>query len=1163
MLHRQYLLRALAALAFGFGAYAQTVTIKGHVVDLAGKPYTSAGVLVYDTATAQGVATVNPGGDGSFSVSVPPSLYVLLIAQPPPFEVVFARADARNGNVSGIVLRAGSRTLAIPETPPHASLISVSPPAANGEVVVTGAAGCVPAGAFLVVATLDTGHFVMIEAAADGSFQTPLFAPRGTSILIKADSLGLAMATTKPQLLQGNLVSQLPEMAGTIVRVPDPPGGFGAAGIVEGNIQEGNHGSPPWTFEGTTTRQSNVLEINGVVRLISSAVQNAGPMTVRAGVRLHKLANANGTGSLAHNVYASALLTPAGLPIERELNGRLEPNSSQISLVKTAPDRAEASIRLSVDLGTNVPAGYYVPAVRFNWQGVPTESPPSRATLAPLGNSVGRDGDVAYLPIVKIGEPAAPRLPAMLLAESLSDGSRGAHAIEDEQTYGLAPRVRVHQKLVVPHADINGQPYAYRLEPHLPTILLGVSNPLSLPLIPFKFPSGSLTVRVVRPNGVAATIGPAPFVQSWLQGKGLQGTAIRDPYNRSTATGGNVIRQVLQLSTRDPRFEMEFDQDGLHIVTIEGTVDDIYGNTWTLGGTYEIHVGRLLSLDTATIPGTPFEAGDVLSAGVTLVPAVAADVSVRVRHAPNSDATRMIDRTISGRANRFGQFVPRDGFTFEQPGEYRVDVFATYADASGNHWTGARTWGGVVAPRGNPYVGHGRRGMVNSQYASFGSPWYFRSQTPLKTLPDPSHPMTPFHSGDVYWAQKSDTEFVAITFQDPSGTFEPLLKKRLSDSVIGLRSPGSFTERATLGELPLFSSRADAIDAHIDPAKVDVWGYSYRFVERPRIAVRELIAEDSVQLAYWGFMDPYGGQAGMGFDGDEPNDFKFHWGGAVLRGSALQPPVYAIYGSLFVLVPDNDSHGGSRFFPPFSDQGGPLFTLKGKEIALFYHPTAVRPGSILHKGQLASFAGYSVPTLPSLLTVSLTSPSGLTRTIRTRANAIGYLNDPAQDFNADETGTWRAKVRIEFDGRVPSTNEEIEPNPTGDVLGSHEGEFWFYVVDATSAPLAVTANGNSFTVVPPNGLTNLEMHTTVSMPGTLLEELRSEVLSYGFDLQRLRADFPNLSHSDTVTISFVVSGTDAGGTRRHHARQIMIQGERIEMPAQESWPPVIRRRSVR
>ena len=73
----------------------------------------------------------------------------------------------------------------VPDDPPKAALISISPPTADGEVTLTGAAGSVAPGSAVVAITLDTGHFTTAQATADGSFTATLFAPAGTSVLIK------------------------------------------------------------------------------------------------------------------------------------------------------------------------------------------------------------------------------------------------------------------------------------------------------------------------------------------------------------------------------------------------------------------------------------------------------------------------------------------------------------------------------------------------------------------------------------------------------------------------------------------------------------------------------------------------------------------------------------------------------------------------------------------------------------------------------------------------------------------------------------------------------------------------------------------------------------------------------------------------------------------
>jgi hypothetical protein len=235
----------------------------------------------------------------------------------------------------------------------------------------------------------------------------------------------------------------------------------------------------------------------------------------------------------------------------------------------------------------------------------------------------------------------------------------------------------------------------------------------------------------------------------------------------------------------------------------------------------------------------------------------------------------------------------------------------------------------------------------------------------------------------------------------------------------------------------------------------------------------------------------------------------------------------------------------------------------------------VRPGTILHRGAIASFAGYSAPTLPSKIEIVVTSPSGRVRTIAGQANRIGYFYDPSQDFIVGESGVWKADVRIVFDGRT-SAGQVTEPYPSGDVLGSREGEFYFYVVDSNSDDLTVAsmplfvrpADGPiTFTIQKPAGLTNAQLTYTTTMPGFILEEGTKSSMSYTYDAQKLAKHFPNLdlhdpdgfAGADTITISFLLSGT-LDGKAKHYARQVVIQGEELQMPAQDPRP---RRRAVR
>ena len=45
-------------------------------------------------------------------------------------------------------------------------------------------------------------------------------------------------------------------------------------------------------------------------------------------------------------------------------------------------------------------------------------------------------------------------------------------------------------------------------------VSVGDESPPSIPLVPFRFPSGGLTVTVRKPDGTTAVLGPTPFVQA-------------------------------------------------------------------------------------------------------------------------------------------------------------------------------------------------------------------------------------------------------------------------------------------------------------------------------------------------------------------------------------------------------------------------------------------------------------------------------------------------------------------------------------------------------------------------------------------------------------------------------------------------------------------------
>ena len=1129
------------------------VLLEGKVVDDGGQSVPDARVCVH-LPTEQwwaGFCTDSELG-GSFQLRVAPAAGYIVTARPmAPLRQTRLRLEIGGEEMSDLVLTVSRQPMPfVPDDPPKAALISISSPTADGEVALSGAAGSVPPHSAVVAITLETGHFTTAQATADGSFTATLFAPAGTSVLIQADPFGTSVA----QLLvfdtdvdRDAVIAALP---GTILRVADPTApGIPIGGA--GRTRWGRRELPAWTFGGSinahTLASGDPLRVHGTVRVDSPALQGVDALRVGAHLGLER----TDRSSLLHASSASTFVTSTGLLIEREGQWWATGfgQSQDMPLVKTAATRAEAEVDLTLPLPPDLPAGYYRPFLAFDFPDMPAENPLSPDRL----ETRQENHKLLVLPIIKVGNPVAPRLHWAVLLDTLSNGSRGIVAEEDVGRFGIAQRILTQSDtFVIPRlSPASGQPLTYRLEPFAPTVSLGAGSgghaPNS-PRIPFRFPSGNLTVRIGHPDGTETVLGPAPFVQSRVK-------SLVDDEGRLFDSGGGHIHHVYQLTTLDPRFEVAFAQDGLHVITVEGTIDDIWGNTWTGGGTYEVHVARILALDTAVLPGTHFEVGDGFNPGLVVSPPVTAEVEVRIQHVPHSDISQLQERVIRGRTNRFGYFQPAgNSVVFEQPGEYRVDITATGEDAQGQLWMGSRTWGGVVAPVDPLIVAHGRRGIDNQE--TIGPQWFTRDQLGLPP-PPAGHVHLPFQSGDVQWLENQDSAVPLVSFHDPSRHLTALLRQR---------ADGVSAERVVVGETPLFSSRPDGIDPYLDPTKVDLWAYSYRSVQRPLVRVREEIGEENIVNPYWRFDEQYANQIGVGEHGDLPGEIKFQYGAAVLYGSALDQAHYAIYGSLFVLVPDDDPDG-TRTFPPFQGNGGgpsggPLFTLKGEEIDLFIHLTGVRPGSVLETGNTFALVGAVGPTLPAEIAYTVTAPDGSKRTFRGQANEIGYYYEPEDNFIVDQPGRYTVDLRVTYDGRT-SAGQVTEPFPQGDVLGTAHGRFAVYVVSSHSAPLEVDLPEHDFLTAPadftvtataPTGMRLTGGHMTALIPGVVLEDgslaVEANGLTYDYDPVGLAAGVPILDverdgdpvAADVVTVSLFGEGRDSAGQPSYAARVVTLHG---------------------
>ncbi len=1070
--------------------------------------------------------------------------------------------------------------------PPVASRIQVNGPDENGIATITGGTGAADGLASVSVINLQTGQYNFGASNSDGSFAVSLFAPAGSWIGIHQDPTGQARFSGSIHNTVGS---------GTVIRIPVPDettGGFatGAAlstpfnvnyvasiGVVDvGQIWlRGNLENKRWQAGQTGT-------LSGTATIYSHNLATHLPTLHSQPVYLEMVFDAQGRQALASPEQMSHILAPTGFPIER----RRSDDPVQIGQIvfgsfnPISDRRGEATWRVDYELPDDLPWGVY--------QLVLVRDPHSSRGSSPVS---GLDQNTLFFDeaypgvtdtlfatggatLVRIGSPAPPRVTCVLGLNEFSNGSRGTVALEDRDRFGIAGHIKTNSKhFILPLLnERNGQLHVYRLEPFVP--LLGATNTnwINPPTVPLAFPSGSLSVELTRPDASAQFLGTAPFAQPFKQ----------EP---STRTGlhrfSNAPRQYYGLTTLDSRFEVSFSQYGLHTVTLTGWVEDVYGTRYEAGGTYEIYVARPLDLEYGVFDNSPFEVGDVFSPAVVVQPGVPAEVEVALTLYPNSNPAQKIEYRVTGQANPFGYFNPSTAPTIHlsSPGEYRVDITASYTDEEGVMWMGSRSWGSVVETPGGAMIAHGAR------YGGFGpgpdqghQAWFEMNDNDFD-----NHFPFPYHSGDIAWMRNEEFAGFGVSHsmtlranvQDTEGRLADIVRGRYP----GLQQlPAEVETLISLGEIPLISTSPTQISPFLKPDSPDNhWAYLYSGAARPGVSVREIVSELDTGNTYWRFDDSYNYQLGNGKNGDRPNDFKFLFNGTIYRAPDQDYYSYGAYGSLWAMLPDDDPIGG-RIMPPFQGaaggpSGGPIMTLKGQEIDIFFHPMGVRAGTILVPGDRASFSGQIGPPLDSKVSMTVTSPGGQVWDINGQANKVGYFYDPATDFIVAETGVYTVGVNVWHDGQT-SAGPVQEPFPSGNVLGSNNGRYEFYVASQPAQPLDVEiprqsivrpADGIlSFPIQPPSDLSNIRMHHTTVMPGFILEQGSDSNLNFVYDATRLAQDFPNLdlldrdyrAGADTVTMSFLVSGTDGDGNREYRARQILLQGEEL-LALPHSFPPTI------
>jgi hypothetical protein len=1061
---------------------------------------------------------------------------------------------------------------------PEAGLISLNLIEGEYLVEVIAEPGTVPPNARVVIVNMETLFFKLVTADDQGAFRETVLGFPSAHILVKQDSTGeIAGFDSAENMAHGAGGAEFIIAPGVIMQVPFESRDDGRVPVATGFCCD--HLASPWIFEGSLS--SNRLQpgdqftLEGRVTFFADRpnVPSAGYLEIHAVY----LSDEAGRQIGSADEFISSLMTPTGLAIERTWGA--QPLGPLVEVPLTWQKEGStwtASVNGEGEVPGNFRDGRYI-LLAWVYKGLMESQSPIDESNQRLP---GRCCNGERLMILEVGDPAPTRLFATLLADTLSEGSRGGViAQEDNGMFNFSTRTVTHHNPVIPRLDAFGIPWSYQLGPFLPMVG-GVDRgfPGLLPAINFDFTSGELSMRIQRPDGGIDVLGPSPITR-------MGTNTPKTPWNDNVSSGGGSLGEVPQLLGEGDAFAYQFPMNGDYVITLDGQISDLIGNDYEISGTYQVTVADVLDIETAILPGTPFEVGDSMPISVYVMPGLPADIVYKVTtYYPDGEMD--VDE-YRGTANSFGWW-DGDGKShlFEKPGEYLVEVEARF-EGGDNLWVGRLRFGSVIASPNPAIAMHGRRGPDDRTYLA--PVWSFDTDYGTE---ERAHFNLPYFSGDVLWGSSyftnlgklppnvriADAAIVHSSIQilDP---MSPLVQKALAR----VRQFGGYQEAISISELekgdqiPLITSADPSWwNVGIHPDEIDFWSYLYHAVERPGVRVREIVKGSDNQAEYWRFDDAYHLQSGNGIEGDLPGDFKFIYGGAVLRDENTGEGEYAIYGSGWVHTEYDDPLGG-RVMPPFQGaaggpSGGPLFTIFDTPIDIFFVPLAVRPGMVLELGDTFRMAGPIMPTLPSELAYIVTAPDGSRRTFGGVASAVGYYYQPGDDFTLDQIGEWIVELIVYHDGMTSAGRVE-EPYPMGGPLTPDLHTFRFFVVESAQDRLPVYTDLSeldfqpwhydvdtaAFVMMLPSGLDADKVRMVATIPGIVIasEELSVENNRVAWTLNgpALNRLVHNLDYklglADTITITFFAQNGDQVA-----AGSAVVHGSHVPLPPAPPLTPI-------
>lgn len=561
----------------------------------------------------------------------------------------------------------------------------------------------------------------------------------------------------------------------------------------------------------------------------------------------------------------------------------------------------------------------------------------------------------------------APRIYWVLLRQYNSNGYNGVIADEDKLNFALSERYIIHDEVILPLYDKQGNKLSYNLEPTFAADLVDKQRN-----IPWDYSSGLLSIQVIGPNGVVKDLGSASF-------SGLKESIV---------------------TTDNPDFTAwQPNEYGRHTVIAKGWIADIWGNRYYGGGTYQFWIAKRMTLISPIFQGMSFPLSPMSYYGreINLAPALPADITIKADFYPYSDPTKVQSLTDKGKVPKGGAYnadhwVKR--LQFEVPGEYHANILATCIDSEGHLWVSTMRHAGVAFQLDSPLIVHGKKKKIENELLERGETHfegYIDEENGTRHI---DYMNFPYRFGDVL-----------LIASDGNGAnrVEPVLTYELKND--NTPYDPKLTE---LGATNVRIETANGMSPHLYPEYITDWAYYYAGAHRQGNVAQFLVGEDGVHEAYWQTSaNNSGGQIAISNNGDVTGTLQRLLGGVVLRRNNMQP-LYGGYAANASILPKGTNN--NRVIRPGDED---VIGADGRKRRFFL--VQLRPGTLYEQGQKILPALQIDPFVPANLRLCLKYPDGNMRVAEGIGNPFGYWADP-EPWELDQPGVYILYAKTDWQG---------------------------------------------------------------------------------------------------------------------------------------------------